>query len=146
MAIAALGALGLMSCSDGTADEVGAADVAAGAASVPTPGSPALIGVTEARALLADPPPGLLVLDVRTPEEFAEGALANARLIDFQSPDFAAEVSTIDRDTPVLVTCRSGNRSAQAIAVMVELGFTDLTDLDGGLVAWRAAGLPLVAG
>jgi rhodanese-related sulfurtransferase len=106
--------------------------------------SPSLIDPAAAEALLAAPPAGLVVLDVRTPEEFAAGHLDGAVMIDFQSPSFAADVVALGEDTPVFVYCRSGNRSAQAVAAMVQLGFTDLTELDGGIVAWEAAGLPLV--
>ncbi len=144
LAMAVVGVVGLAACSDD--DEVATAEVEQGAAGVPTPDSPMLLGASEARAFLASPPPGLIVLDVRTPAEFAEGALPNARMIDFESPTFVAEVSEIDRDVPIFVYCRSGNRSAQAVAAMVELGFTNLTELDGGVVAWQAAGLPLVTG
>ena len=86
----------------------------------------------------------MTVIDVRTPEEFAAGHLDGAVMIDFQSPSFAADVVGLGEDTPVFVYCRSGNRSAQAVAAMVQLGFTDITELDGGVVAWEAAGLPLV--
>ena len=99
---------------------------------------------TAAQAILAAPPAGLVVLDVRTPEEFAAGHIDGAVMIDFQSPTFAADVAELDEEAPVFVYCRSGNRSAQAVAAMVGLGFTDITELDGGVIAWEAAGLPLV--
>lgn len=127
-------------------DEATPEGIEEGAAGVPNPDSPELVDPVTAEAFLAGAPAGLVVLDVRTPAEFAEGHLAGAQLIDFQSPSFAADVAEIDRDLPIFVYCRSGNRSAQAVATMVELGFTDLTELDGGVVAWQAAGLPLVTG
>lgn len=145
--LALVASVGAAACGDD--DEESAPTVptvAAEAAGVPTPSSPALISPAGAQGFLAAPPPGLVVLDVRTPEEFAEGHLADARLVDFQSPTFGADVAQIDRDLPVFVYCRSGNRSAQAVAAMVELGFTNLTELDGGVLAWQDAGYPLVTG
>ena len=52
----------------------------------------------------------------------------------------------LDRDTPYLLYCRSGTRSGQAAAIMADLGFNDVADVDGGVIAWAEAGLPLVAG
>lgn len=118
----------------------------AGASGLPVFDSPRLIGPAEAQALLAAPPDRLIVLDVRTPEEFAEGALEDAVLIDFQAPTFTEQVSRLDRDAPILLYCRSGNRSAQAVAAMVDLGFTDIAELDGGVLAWADAGLPFATG
>lgn len=85
----------------------------------------------------------VVVLDVRTPEEFAEGHLANAINIDFQSGNFANEISKLDKGTTYAVYCRSGNRSGQAVKVLADLGFTDLYDMDGGVIDWAAAGKPL---
>lgn len=84
------------------------------------------------------------VLDVRTPEEYAEKHLADAKLIDFYAADFADRIGALDRDTTYVVYCRSGNRSGQAAALMAAKGFTAVNDVDGGIVAWEAAGLPLI--
>jgi phage shock protein E len=80
---------------------------------------------------------------VRSPEEFAEGHLANAINIDFQSGNFESEISRLNKGTTYAVYCRSGNRSGQAVKVMADLGFTDLYDMDGGVIDWAAAGKPL---
>ena len=136
--VASLSAGGLAACGGDESSSDAAATTATVSSSV------ALIGPAAAAALLAAPPAGLVVLDVRTPEEFATGHLEGAVMIDFQSPSFAADVVALGEETPVFVYCRSGNRSAQAVAAMTQLGFTDLTELDGGIVAWEAAGLPLV--
>lgn len=87
--------------------------------------------------------PNVIVLDVRTPGEFAQGRLANAINIDFQSGYFEEEVSKLDKDATYAVYCRSGNRSGQAVKVMADLGFTDMYDMDGGVIDWAAAGKPL---
>lgn len=87
--------------------------------------------------------PNIIVLDVRTPGEFAQGRLANAINIDFQSGYFEEEVSKLDKNATYAVYCRSGNRSGQAVKIMADLGFTDMYDMDGGVIDWAAAGKPL---
>lgn len=81
------------------------------------------------------------VIDVRTPAETQAGMIAGARNIDIGAPDFRDRIAELDRDGSYLVYCRSGNRSAQAAAIMEELGFTDVVDA-GGLDALVAAGAP----
>lgn len=87
---------------------------------------------------------GVIVLDVRTPMEFAEGHLENAVNIDFQSGSFESEIAALDKNATYAVYCRSGNRSGQAVKVMSDLGFTDLYDLDGGVIDWVSAGKTIV--
>jgi len=99
------------------------------------------LGIEEFAAKTAEA--NVVVLDVRTPAEFAEGHLANAINIDFQSGNFESEISTLDKNATYAVYCRSGNRSGQAVKVMADLGFTDLYDMDGGVIDWAAAGKPL---
>lgn len=88
----------------------------------------------------------LVVLDIRTPEEVADGILPGAMAIDFYSNSFRDQLSELDRGVPYLVYCRSGNRSADAVTVMTDLGFTEIYELDGGIVSWVGAGRSLVAG
>lgn len=104
-----------------------------------------VVSPTEGAAIQTSPPDGLVVLDVRTIEEFNEGHLDGATMIDFYSADFEAQLAQLDKDTPYLLYCRSGNRSGQARAIMEELGFTDVADVGGGILAWVDAGLPVVA-
>ncbi len=103
----------------------------------------ALTPATEAQELLAEPPAGLTVLDVRTPEEFAEGHLAGAANIDFYGADFADQLDSLDKNQPYFVYCRSGNRSAQTMVIMRDLGFTEVYELQGGILSWFGAGLPI---
>jgi phage shock protein E len=103
------------------------------------------ISVDDAAALTDDPPADLVVLDVRTPEEFAEGHLDGAVLVDFYDADFAEQLAALDPDVPYLMYCRSGNRSGQALGVMEQLGFSSVADVGGGILAWTAAGLPVSA-
>ena len=95
-------------------------------------------------ATIADPPDDLVILDVRTPDEFAEGHIDGAIMIDFYEADFSARLAELDPDVPYLIYCRSGNRSGQTRALLEDLGFTDVADVDGGVLAWTDAGLPLV--
>lgn len=87
---------------------------------------------------------GVTVVDVRTPEEFAEGHIDGAQLVDFYSDTFADQIATLDPEQEYLVYCRSGNRSGQTIELMRDLGFDRVWDLDGGVLAYGDAGLPLV--
>ena len=80
---------------------------------------------------------------MRTPEEYAEGHLEGAVLVDFYDADFAEQLGTLDTEVPYLVYCQSGNRSGQTLGVMEQLGFTSAVDVDGGILAWSGAGLPV---
>ncbi|MGK2316524.1 rhodanese-like domain-containing protein [Gordonia rhizosphera] len=85
--------------------------------------------------------PGTVVIDVRTPEEYAAGHLQGARNIDVSSPTFVEMISTLPTDDPYVVYCRTGNRSAQAVAIMRSQGFTDVTDAGGIDEAQASTGL-----
>ena len=87
---------------------------------------------------------GVVILDVRTAEEFAQGHIAGSINIDVSSSDFVAKVSELDKTKTYAVYCRSGNRSAVATAEMEKLGFTSLYNMTGGAIDWSAAGFPLV--
>ena len=81
-----------------------------------------------------------LLLDVRTPEEFASGHIAGAVNISLQS--LPQRLETLPKDQPIVLYCRSGNRSNQAAQIMARAGFTQLYDL-GGIIDWRAQGYPV---
>lgn len=87
---------------------------------------------------------GTILIDVRTPEEHAAGHLEGARLLDFNGGDLAATIPTLDPDAEYLIYCRSGNRSGQAIALMEQAGFTNLTNLGSLEQAAQATQLPIV--
>lgn len=84
--------------------------------------------------------PGTTILDVRTPQEFAEGHLPGAVNLDVSAPDFVQQVQSLDPQAPYAVYCRSGNRSAVAVDTMNQLGFTAAYHLGGGISAWSGAG------
>jgi len=84
-----------------------------------------------------------VILDVRTPQEFADGHLAGAQNIDFLAPDFAARVNALDRGKTYLVYCHSGNRSTRAVQAMLLQHFQSLYNMLGGIIAWRDKAFPL---
>ena len=96
-----------------------------------------------AEGLLASPPDGLVVLDVRTPGEFAEGHIAGADNIDFYAANFPDLLAELDPNAPYFVYCRSGNRSGTTVGLMRDLGFTQVYELGGGILTWVQVGLPL---
>lgn len=87
---------------------------------------------------------GVITLDVRTPGEFMSGYIAGAKNIDFQSGNFENEIASLDKNATYAVYCRSGNRSGQAVKVMHDAGFHNVYNLNGGVIDWANAGLPLV--
>ena len=87
---------------------------------------------------------GVAILDVRTPEEFAEGFIEGARNIDFYRDDFEIEINSLDKESSYALYCRSGKRSGQAAQMMQEAGFLSVSNLDGGMIDWANAGMPRV--
>ena len=100
-----------------------------------------LVEPAEAKQLIADKK--VVILDVRTPQEFADGHIAGAINLDFRDKDFAAKVAKLDKDKTYLVHCAAGVRSAKACDIMMPLSFKSLYDMKGGLSAWQKAGYPL---
>lgn len=87
-----------------------------------------------------------VVLDVRTPEEYAAGHLKGAKLLDLTSGEFEAALPSLDAAATYVVYCRSGNRSGQAVALMEKAGFTAVTDLGAMGDAAKSTGLAIVTG
>lgn len=104
----------------------------------------ATVSADEAASIIEADPDGLVVLDVRTPEEYADGHLDDAVLVDFYDSDFAEQLADLDPEVPYVLYCRSGNRSGQTLQIMDDLGFTSVDNVDGGIIAWSEAGLPIV--
>ncbi len=86
---------------------------------------------------------GVLV-DIRTPEEFAAGHLKDAVNVNFKKRTFKSYISYFDKTKPVLIYCRSGNRSGKAEKVMRALGFTEVYDLAKGYKGWVADSMEVV--
>lgn len=144
LAVAAAAAAVLVACSS-TATDTTATDTTATDQTAP----PATATVTAEAVRTVSPDTFLAVvdeevwsddsrtlLDVRTPAEYAEGHLRDAVNADMSDPGFATWLADQPRDAAYAIYCRSGNRSGQVAAQMRELGFTDVVDLDGGIVDW----------
>lgn len=87
---------------------------------------------------------GAQLLDVRTPEEWNEGIIEGATMMNFYDADFKQQLEKLDKEKPVAVYCKSGGRSGQAMNMMQEMGFKEVYNLNGGIGAWNNAGEPTV--
>ena len=80
----------------------------------------------------------MVVLDVRTPEEVAEGAIPGSVNYNFNGPDFHEQLLSMDKENPYFVYCRSGKRSGKTIEMMKSMGFKRLYELNAGFPAYDA--------
>ena len=87
--------------------------------------------------------PDLVILDVRTEDEYNEGHIENAINIDYYSKSLKKDLNKLDKNKTYLVYCRSGSRSAKTVTIMEELGFKEVYNI-GGMIDWTAAGYPSV--
>lgn len=100
------------------------------------------VNVEEFAGLIAKE--GVQLLDVRTPEEYAEGHIARSAMIDFKSETFEADaIAALDKTKPVAIYCRSGRRSAEAAGILARNGFKDISNLATGILGWTEAGMPV---
>ena len=81
------------------------------------------------------------LVDIRTPKEFATGSLAGS--VNIPTEDLMAKLGTLYKNRPVILVCQNGRRTAQALKDMKGKGFSEVYTLEGGIVAWQAAKLPL---
>lgn len=88
--------------------------------------------------------PGVQIIDVRSPEEFAQGHIEGAVNYNVEGPDFASQIAGLDPAGTYAVYCRSGNRSQVAVAAMSQAGIPSIYELESGIVGWQEAGLPVV--
>jgi rhodanese-related sulfurtransferase len=84
------------------------------------------------------------IIDVRTPAEYAAGHLPGAINRDLSSPTFKDDIDKLEKNKTYLVYCASGARSTAAAQIMQGLGFPQIYNMDGGITAWIAQGLPVV--
>jgi len=80
----------------------------------------------------------LIILDVRTPAEFAQGSIKGALNIDVNGQNFKDNITSLDKDKSYLIYCRSGMRSVKACNIMAENGFKNMFNLLGGYQAWSS--------
>ncbi len=99
------------------------------------------INAERAQKLIAEKK--VVVLDIRTPEEFAAGHIAGATNINFRAADFEKTLAALDKNKTYVLHCASGNRSTQSLPTFSKLGFNSVCHLDGGIKAWQKAKLPV---
>ena len=99
------------------------------------------ISVSDARAMM-ESSSNLLVVDVRTPQEYMQGHLKGA--INIPLSDLSLRMGELEKDRPILVYCQTGYRSAQASSILVKAGFVKIYNLEGGIMAWVSSGYPTV--
>ena len=97
------------------------------------------VSVTDLRAAAQA---GAVVIDVREEHEYRSGHVAGSILVPLAT--VGARAGEFDENEPIYVFCRSGNRSLQAANALVAAGFTDVRNVEGGILAWNAARLPVV--
>lgn len=85
------------------------------------------------------------LVDVRSKEEYESGFIGNAQNIDFNSPTFDEDISKLDKSKPVLLYCRTGGRSAKCSKKLIEAGFIQIIELEGGITQWKFKGFELKA-
>ena len=90
----------------------------------------------EAKALKAD----VQLIDVRTPDEYKAGHITTAKNINFYAADFKDQMDKLDKSKVIAVYCGVGGRSGKASAILTQLGFKTIYDLQGGMTAWKAKG------
>jgi phage shock protein E len=86
----------------------------------------------------------VLLVDVRTPEEFNTGHILGAINIDYNGSSFAEGVAVLPKGKKVYVYCRSGGRSSASIPFFLKAGYKFVTNLEHGITGWEAAGLPVI--
>lgn len=100
-----------------------------------------VVSVDDAAVILFDdPPPDLVVIDLRTPNEFSGARLPAAQLLDFRDPNFPTWIVDFDRDGSYLIYGGRGSRGDLALEMMADLGFVDVAAIEGGFSAWIEAG------
>jgi len=88
--------------------------------------------------------PDFVIIDVRTPEEFAEEHIENAINIDYRSETFQDELNKLDKNKTYLIYCRTGGRSGNALNIMAELDFSEVYNMLDGINGWKAEELPTI--
>lgn len=87
---------------------------------------------------------GAQLIDVRTPEEYRMYNIEGFELVNVHDKDFEKIIQKFDKSKPVLVHCKAGVRGEKAAQIFIDNGFTDVVNLDGGLMAWEADGMEVV--
>lgn len=102
------------------------------------------VSPSEAAGIIGSGGDDLVILDIRTSEEFAAGKIKDSINIDFYAADFLEQLDGLDKGTHYLVYCNSGNRSGQALPVFEDLGFAQVDNLSTGISGWYNEGYEVV--
>lgn len=84
--------------------------------------------------------PDIQLVDIRTPQEFTLGYIEGAQNVDFYNPEFVQTISKLDKEKPLAIYCKSGNRTKDALKMLEKEGFKTIYALKGGLLAWEKEG------
>ncbi|PKP13268.1 MAG: rhodanese-like domain-containing protein [Bacteroidetes bacterium HGW-Bacteroidetes-3] len=76
------------------------------------------------------------IIDIRTPQEFSEGHIEGAININYFDNNFLDQIAKYDKNQPLFIYCRSGNRTTPASKKVADFGFTKIYDLEGGILYW----------
>lgn len=76
------------------------------------------------------------IIDIRTPQEFSQGHIEGAVNINYYDNNFMDQIAKYDKNLPIFIYCRSGNRTSPASRKMADFGFTQINDLEGGILYW----------
>lgn len=128
--------LSAASCQTGTSTSAASGQATTASSPAAAPAASAFENIPAAAFAEKMKMPNTVVLDVRTPAETAAGKIDGAIEMDVNAPDFAQQLSQLDKSKTYLVYCRSGRRSAVACNIMSGQGFTQLFNLEGGYLSW----------
>lgn len=76
------------------------------------------------------------IIDIRTPQEFSQGHIEGAVNINYYDSNFMDQIAKFDKNKPIFIYCRSGNRTESASKKAADFGFTQINDLEGGILYW----------
>lgn len=102
------------------------------------------IEAKDLKAVLDKDPSDIILLDVRTPGEIAGGKIADEAVeMDFYEDNFQEKLESLDKNKPVYVYCKAGGRSSSAAKMLIDKGFKEVYNINGGIGAWQASGYGL---
>lgn len=88
--------------------------------------------------------PSIILVDVRTPEEYQQGHLKGCKLMNYYDADFRERAKKLPKDKRIVLYCRSGRRSADAMTYLTSIGYSRVYNMLGGIIAWQKDRQPVV--
>jgi len=85
----------------------------------------------------------VILLDTRSPEEYQESHIKNSKLIDLTNPSFMNDINKLDKNKTYILYCHTGGRSSYINQIMLNLGFQNVFNIEGGIMYWENQGLPV---